>query len=114
MFKFVRLNGGPLDGQDSEMWEPGETIDAGVPDGLYVRHPDDDTQYTWAEGIKPEATVLMPDPMPLPDGVRTHLQHLRDYLAKDPAQITNAESVHAIKDLIRAVHFLNSRFETEG
>lgn len=46
MFKFVRLNGGPLDGQDSEMWEPGETIDAGVPDGLYVRHPDDDTQYT--------------------------------------------------------------------
>ena|SRR5687768_5384807 len=51
---------------------------------------------------------------PLPDPVRLHLQHLRDYLAKDAAQITNAESVHVIKDLIRAVHYLNNRFETEG
>ena len=51
---------------------------------------------------------------PLPDGVRIHLQHLRDYLAKDAATITNAETVHVVKDLIRAVHHLNRRFETEG
>jgi len=51
---------------------------------------------------------------PLPAEIRTHLQHLRDYVTADPATITNAQTVHVVKDLIRAVHYLNKRFETEG
>lgn len=50
----------------------------------------------------------------IPDSVRLHLKHLRDYAAKDPTAITNAESIHAIKDLIRTIHYLNSQFESEG
>ena len=50
---------------------------------------------------------------PVPEGVRTHLQHLRDYLAADPTTITNAQTVHVVRDLIRAVHYLNRRLETE-
>lgn len=51
---------------------------------------------------------------PLPPAVRTHLQHLRDYRDADPATITNAQTVHVVKDLIRAVFLLNERYETEG
>lgn len=51
---------------------------------------------------------------PLPSEVLTHLQHLRDYVVADPASITNAQTVHVVKDLIRAIHFLNRRFESEG
>lgn len=50
---------------------------------------------------------------PLPDSIRLHLQHMRDYLAADEGTITNAQTVHVIKDLIRAVHFLNSRLATD-
>jgi hypothetical protein len=50
---------------------------------------------------------------PLPEGVRTHLQHLRDYLQADPAVLTEAQTVHVVKDLIRAVHYLNKRLEEE-
>lgn len=38
---------------------------------------------------------------------RQHLQHLKDYLAADPATITNAQTVHVVQDLIRAVRYLN-------
>lgn len=48
---------------------------------------------------------------PLPDAVRLHTQHLRDYLAA--AAPTDAETVHVVKDLIRAVFYLNSRLENE-
>lgn len=50
---------------------------------------------------------------PLPAGVKTHLQHLRDYLAADPSAITNAQTIHVVQDLIRAVHFLNGRLADE-
>lgn len=50
----------------------------------------------------------------LPDGVRIHLQHLRDYLAASPTQITNAQTVHVVQDLIRAVHYLNARLANDG
>lgn len=48
---------------------------------------------------------------PMPDSVRLHTQHLRDYLnATSP---TNAETVHVVKDMIRALFMLNSRLEKE-
>lgn len=45
----------------------------------------------------------------IPDAVRTHLAHLRDYAIADPAGITAAQTIHVLKDVIRALHFLNSR-----
>ena len=111
----ITLVGGPLDEQVSELWDPSDRIDAGDGDGAYVKDPADPTRYVWTEGARPA-----PDPddplyvAPLPDSVRLHLQHLRDYLAKDNAAITTTETVHVVKDLIRAVHHLNRRFETEG
>lgn len=38
---------------------------------------------------------------------RQHVQHLKDYLAADPASITNAQTVHVVQDLVRAVRYLN-------
>lgn len=46
---------------------------------------------------------------PLPTEISTHIQHLKDYLAADPTTITNAQTVHVVRDLIRAVHYLNRR-----
>ena len=46
---------------------------------------------------------------PLPEYLRTHLPHLKQYY--DATAVTNAETVHVVKDLIRAVYYLNSRFE---
>jgi hypothetical protein len=51
---------------------------------------------------------------PLPERVRTHLQHLRDYAAADPSAITNSQTVHVVQDLIKAVWLLNKRLENEG
>lgn len=51
---------------------------------------------------------------PLPSEVRTHLQHLRDYQAADPSTITNAMTIHVVKDIIAALFYLNKRFEIEG
>lgn len=84
-------------------------------DGMHivVAEGQDDEALAALNGWEPTATSET-YVKPLPDGIRTHLQHLRDYLAKDPATITNAESIHVIKDLIRAVHFLNDRLASEG
>lgn len=60
-------------------------------------------------GFTPTWPTAM-DP-PLPTGVGDHLQHLRDYYAADPATITNAQTVHVVKDLIKAVQYLNNRLE---
>lgn len=65
-------------------------------------------------GFTPSGADDLQYVVPIPVAVRTHLQHLRDYVAKDAATITNAETVHVVKDLIRAVHYLNNRFESEG
>ena len=46
---------------------------------------------------------------PLPREVTDHIQHMRDYLDADPAVITTAQSVHAIKDIIRAIRCMNRR-----
>jgi len=111
----IRLQGGPNDGVVMEVPELPQAVETGHPTDRYVPDATDPALYIWTEGARPQPTADEPSSQtPISDGVRTHLQHLRDYLVKDPAQITNAESVHVIKDLIRAVHYLNSRFETEG
>lgn len=50
---------------------------------------------------------------PLPPAVRTHTQHLRDYMSKDPMLITPAETIHVVKDIIRALHFLNDQIASD-
>lgn len=111
-FVTVTLVGGPLDQQQSELFDPGDTVDAGVPEGWYVRRADDPMTYDWTEGVKPTATADAPFFIePLPATVADHIQHLRDYLAADPATITTPQTVHVVKDLIRAVQYLNRRLE---
>lgn len=50
----------------------------------------------------------------IPNEVKTHLQHLKDYRSADPAAITNAQTVHVVQDLIRALFYTYKRFEDEG
>ena len=47
--------------------------------------------------------------VPLPTYMQEHAPHLKQYL--NASAPTNADSVHAIKDLIRAVYYLNSRLD---
>lgn len=109
-FVTVTLMGGPLDQQESSLFDPGDKVF--TEGGVYIQRPSEPTIYDWSD----EVDEFTDDPeyvAPLPEAIVTHGPHLRDYLLKDPATITNAESVHAIKDVIRALHFLNRRLETE-
>ena len=47
----------------------------------------------------------------LPPDVLVHLQHLRDYLTAPPLTITPAQTVEAVKDVIRALRYVERRLE---
>ena len=103
------FSGGPRDGETMEHLSRPVAIEVGDADSWYVPVDSTDT-YQWTD--KPVADEEDPAYVDaLPAEVSNHLQHLRDYLAKDPAQITNPETVHVVKDLIRAVHFMNQRLQ---
>lgn len=65
------------------------------------------------QGFVPSAANDEVAKYPMPDNVRLHTQHLRDYLAADPATITAATTVHAVKDIIRVLFWLNRRVQDE-
>lgn len=43
--------------------------------------------------------------VPIPKGIREHAPHLREYLDKPNNTITTADTVHAVKDILRVMKF---------
>lgn len=86
-----------------------------VPEG--IRFADENLTDEQCAALYEGFTPVLPDDVayvaPLPEEISTHIQHLKDYLAADPTVITNAQTVHVVKDLIRAVRYLNRRL-TDG
>ena len=67
--------------------------------------------------FEPTSTMDRENPLsgtyvpPLPPFMRDHVQHLRDYrnAVRGGSQPTNAQTAHAVADLIDAVRYLNAR-----
>lgn len=97
--------------REQGLWTESQVWDWGVDGGILFTDPSRTDAQCAAlyAGFSPVEDYSPP----LPAAVKNHLQHLRDYLNASPATITNAQTVHVVQDLIRAVHYLNKRFEEE-
>ena len=87
-----------------------------IGDKIRVYAPDDVNESVVAAIVSSHSGALSAEQqaeLDLYQQIQTHKIHLRDYMNANAGSITNANTVHAVQDLIRVVRYMSRRLVDE-